>query len=188
MPEGTSSTKNPKDPIAADYAEGKRFLDNGNLSQAAMSLHNALLGYEEKGDKGGIANASNQLGHICLAKEDFVGAENHYKRAWDLCKEFDDPMSLFALNKKFIEVYRGLKDYDKAVNICFDVLDVYHGNNDPRGTVVLLELLADIYIEADKKKKAADTLRTVASIHRNFKHKSTAESFIKKAEELEKSE
>lgn len=173
-----------KDPVQADYEQGKRFFENGNLSEAAVSLHNALLGYEEKGDKTGMANASNQLGHICFAKRDFVGAENHYQRAWDLCNEFGDPMSLFSISKRFVEVYRGQKKYDKAINACFNILDTYQRNNNPRGTVELLENLADIYMEAGTVDKAADTYRTIASIHRNFKHKSIAESFEQKAKEL----
>lgn len=184
---GDSDDKNkkPADPVKADYEEGKRFLDNGNLSQAAISLHNALLGYEEKGDKTGIANAANQLGHVCLAKGDFTGAENHYKRAWDLCIEFDDPMSLMALSSKFVEVYRGQKDYGKAVEACFDILDTHQNNNNPRGSVELLETLAGIYIEAEEPAKAADAYRTIASIHRNFKHAATADEFEQKAKELE---
>jgi tetratricopeptide (TPR) repeat protein len=180
-----AADKKISDPVQADYEQGKRFLDTGNLSQAAVSLHNALLGYEEKGDKPGIANASNQLGHACLAKGDFVGAENHYQRAWDLCKEFNDPMSMKALSQRFIEVYRGMKEYDKAVDFCLDLLDAAQKNNDPRATVGVLENMAAIYIEADDTLKAADAYRTVASIHRNFKHKSIAESFEQKAKDLE---
>jgi tetratricopeptide (TPR) repeat protein len=155
------------------------------LAQAAVSLHNALLGYEEKGDKGGVANASNQLGHVCFAKEDFTSAEKHYLRAQELCRELGDQLSLFSLLKRFVEVYRGLKDYEKAVKLSFDILDTYYANNDPRGTVSALENLADIYLDAGQPDKAADSLRTIASIHRNFGHKSIADSFERKASELE---
>ena len=174
-----------KDPVKADYEEGKRYLDNGNLAQAAVALHNALLGYEERGDKTGLANASNQLGHVCMAKEDYVGAENHYLRARQLCEEFGDPMSLFALAKRFVDVYRGQKKYDEAIGACLDLLDTYRNNNDPRGTVELMEKMADIYIEASMIGKAADTYRTIAKIHRNFKHATIADSFDQKASELE---
>lgn len=174
-----------KDPVKVDYDQGKRFLENGNLTQAAVALHNALLGYEERGDTTGMANASNQLGNVCLAKADYVGAENHYQRCWDLLSEVGDPMSLQALSKRFVEVYRGQKDYERAVKACFDLLDAYHRNNDPRGTVELLEKLAAIYCEAGQVDKAADTYRTIAKIHRNYKHKSIAESFEEKARELE---
>jgi len=181
---GSNGAKRESDPVKADYEEGKRFLDNGNLAQAAVSLHNALLGYEERGDKTGLANASNQLGHVCMAKEDYVGAENHYRRAMQLCEEFGDAMSLFTLSRRFVAIYRGQKKYNEAINTCLDLLDTYQKNNDPRGTVELLENMADIYIEAGSVDKAADTYRTVAKIHRNYKHASIADSFEQKAREL----
>lgn len=184
-PMAGSDDGNSKDPVKADYEQGKRFFNNGNLTEAAVSLHNALLGYEEKGDKTGVANASNQLGHVCLAKGDFVGAESHYRRTWELCTELGDPMSLLSLSKRFVEVYRGQKKYDQALATCFELLDTYQRNNDPRGTVELLENLAGIYLEAGDTAKAADTYRTIASIHRNYKHNTIADSFMRKARELE---
>lgn len=180
-----SAAEKEQDPVKADYEEGKRFFDNGNLAQAAVSLHNALLGYEERGDKTGMANASNQLGHVCMAKEDYVGAENHYTRTQQLCEEFGDPMSLFALSKRFVDVYRGQGKFKKAINVCLDLLDVYHSNNDPQGTVNLMEKMADIYKDAGEVSNAADTYRTIAKIHRNYKHATIAESFEQKANELE---
>ena len=62
------------DLVRASYEEGKRFLESRNYAQAAVSLHNALLGYEERGDEAGVANASNQLGHVCLARQEFAAA------------------------------------------------------------------------------------------------------------------
>lgn len=176
----------PKDPVQAEYEAGKRFLENGELAQAAVALHNALLGFEEKNDETGIANASNQLGHACLAREEFDKAASHYQRAYEICEKLEDPISLQAISKKMVAVHQGLKEYDKAIELCLDLLDVYYSNNDPRGAVVLLEDMAAIYVEAGKPAKAADAYRTVASIHRNFKHKSIAEEFEDKAAALDK--
>lgn len=173
------------DPVLADYEEGKRLLEVGEYGQAAVSLHNALLGYEEKKDEAGIANASNQLGHVCLARHDFESAGKHYQRAWDICEKLHDSMSLIALEKKFVLVYRSMKQYRRAIDICLDLLDKYHANNDPSGTVAVLADMADLYMESGDKGKAADAYRTVASIHRNFKHNTTAESFLRKAKALE---
>ena len=173
------------DPVRADYEEGKRLLEIGEYAQAAAALHNALLGYEEKQDQAGMANASNQLGHICLAKNDFEQAGKHYQRSWDICEIMQDSMSLTSLSKKFVLVYRGMKQYRQAVDVCLDLLDRYHANNDPQGTVAVLTDMAEIYLESGEKDKAADAYRTVASIHHNFKHHTIAESFAKKAKELQ---
>ena len=56
------------DPVQQEYEEGKKYLENQQHGQAAVALHNALIGFEEKDDENGIANASNQLGHLCLAR------------------------------------------------------------------------------------------------------------------------
>jgi len=175
----------PSDPVQADYEEGKRFLGNGNYGQAAIAMHNALLGYQEKGDETGVANSSNQLGHICLAKKDFEQAFNHYQRAWQIIEKLEDSASLISLEKQFVLVHRGMKQYRQALDFCLNLLDRYHANNDPQGTVAVLEDMAEIYLESGQKDKAADAYRTVATIHKNFKHQATAETFFKKAREIE---
>ena len=173
------------DPVQSDYEEGKRWLENSEYAQAAVSLHNALLGYEEKNDEIGVANASNQLGHLCLAKKDFEAALKHYQRVWTICEKLQDSMSLMSLLKNFVPAYRGMKQYRQAIDTCLDLLDRYHDNNDPQGTVTVLAEMAEIYQESGQRDKAADAYRTIASIHRNFKHLTTAESFAQKAKELE---
>ncbi len=173
------------DPVRADYEEGKRLMESGEHAQAAVALHNALLGYEEKSDEAGMANASNQLGHICLTRNDLEQARKHYQRAWDICEKMQDSMSLVSLSKQFVLVYRGMKQYRQAIDVCLDLLDRYHANNDPQGTVTVLVDMAEIYLESGQKDQAVDAYRTVASIHNNFKHHNIAESFTKKAKELE---
>ena len=175
------------DPLQIEYQEGKRQLAAGDFGAAAISLHNALVGFEEKGDDTGIANASNQLGQLCMQREDYHGAEEHFRRAYDLCQKLGDPLSLNMLQRRFIEVHRGSGEYGRAIEVCLDLLDLYHGNNDPKGTVEVLEIMADTYRESGKTEKAVDALRTIASIHRNFKHHSTADEFLARARELESS-
>lgn len=180
-----SKTKKPADPVQAEYEEGKKFLENSNYGQAAVALHNSLVGFEAKNNETGIANASNQLGHLCLAKEEYENALNHYQRAYDICDKLYDRMSILSVLHNMVEAHKGLKDYPKAVTICFDIMDHYHDNRDPQGTVKILEILAEIYIEAGEKTKAADAYRTISSIHKNYKHETMAGSYLEKAEQLE---
>lgn len=177
--------KRSSDPIQAEYEDGKEFLQNKDLSQAALAFHNALCGFEEKNNQDGIANASTQLGHVCLEKAEYEKALEHYQRAWEICDRLEDPMSLLSLSKQLIAVHRGLKDYDKALQICLDMLETYNLNNNPQGTVETMESMADIYLDQGEKKKAADAYRTIASIHSNYNHKNFAKDFLNKASELE---
>jgi tetratricopeptide (TPR) repeat protein len=172
------------DSIGKEYEEGKKALEKGEFGPAAVALHNALVGYTEKQDSSGIANASNQLGHLCLSREDYAGALNHYRRALTICEEAHDQMSILALFGKMVEVYKGLGDYPAAIDLCLNMLDIYNEHNDPRGTVKILEEMAIIYQKAGEPAKAADAYRTISSIHRNFRHDTTAARYLEKAENL----
>ena len=184
MSESKSGQSN--DPVKVAYEEGKKCLENASYGEAAVSLHNALVGYEEKKDENGVANAYNQLGHLCLAKNQYEKALTHYQRAFEICDKNNDRMSMLAVIGKVVEVYRGSGNFDGAIEKCLEMLDHYQDNRDPRGTVATLETMAEIYIAAGDNVKAADTYRTVASVHKNFKHAKIAESFVKKAEALQK--
>lgn len=176
--------KKPSDPLQAEYEEGKRYLENQEYGQAAVALHNALVGFKEKNDEAGIANASNQLGHVCFGREEYESALQHYQQALTICEKSNDRMSILAVMKKIVGVYSKLQQYDKAIESCLIVLDHYQDNRDPQGTVTILEEMAEIYLEAGKKDKAADSYRTIASIHKNFRHENIAAGFMKKAEML----
>lgn len=174
------------DSVLADYQKGKEFLQKEEYSQAVAAFHNALVGYEQRDDQRGIANASNQMGNACLAKKEYDQALRHFNRAWEVCEKLHDPMSMLALSNQLILVYRGQGQFKMAIGICLDLLDKYYDNNDPQGTVALLEQMAEIYMEAGEQSKAADAYRTIASIHANFKHKNIAEGYLQKAKDLEK--
>ncbi len=177
--------KKSSDPAQAQYDEGKEFLEKKEVAQAGLAFHNALLAFEEKDNQNGIANASNQLGHVCLQRLEYDKALKYYQRAWDICEKQDDPMSLIALSNQLVSVRQGLKQYPEAVKLCLDLLESYDLNNNPQGAVDTLERMVAIYLEAGDKAKAADGYRTIASIHAKFKHKNIAESFMEKAQALE---
>ena len=183
---GNAEDKEPSDPLQALLEEGKRFLENNETGQAAVTLHNALLGFEEKNDEVGIANACNQLGLVCLARTENEKALTYFDRVYEICDKSNDRMSLLAVSKQCVVACRGLGQYDNAIKTCLEMLDWYQDNRDPQGAVATLELMADIYEEAGSYDMAADACRTAASIHQNFKHETIAGKLIEKAEKLEK--
>lgn len=177
--------KKSSDPAQAQYEEGKELLEKKELAQAALALHNALLAFEETGNQNGVANASNQLGHVCLQRLEYAKALQHYLRAWEICEKQDDSMSLMALSNQLITVYQGLKQYPEAVKVCLDLLDTYNRNNNPKGAVETLEKMVGVYLDAGETAKAVDGYRTIASIHSRYKHKNIAEQYLEKAQTLE---
>ncbi len=173
-----------KSAVQKEYEEGKRCLESGNLGQAALSLHNALVGFEKRKDDNGIANASNQLGHLCAKKGDYEKALQHYERAYAICDAANDRMSVLAVLVHRAEVYVKIKQFNKAIEDSLSMLDLYQDNRDPEGSVRVLERMAEIYLEAEEKQKAADTYKTIAGIHKSYRHDAIAASFMEKAETL----
>ena len=173
------------DPAKADYKAGREFLANGDLGQAAYAMHNALKGFEEQENEQGVANASDRLGDICVAREEYGLALEHFQRAHDICAKESDIFSLVALNKKIAGVYKRLGELDKSMDILFDIFDHYSQLRDPKGTVEILEVIAEVYTEQGRFGKAADALRTIAGIHANFKHTRHAREFEERARQLE---
>ena len=171
-------------PAKRDYLEGRTQLKKGDYAMAAMSFHNALKGFEEQGDEQGVANASDRLGDVCLERQDYAAALEHYRRAYAICEKEEDSFSILALNKKIAAIYRKQGELDKALEIAFDMIEHYHLTKNPKGMVEVLVVTAELYREKGEKLKAADTYRTVASIHKNFKHQRRAEEFAALADEL----
>ncbi len=183
QPEITGEAEEKKQ-AQADFDQGKMFLDTGDLTLAAAAFHNALVGYEQLNDLNGVANAAARLGDICLARGEYAAALSHFERAEAICKKEQDLSSSLFLKQKFIKVRVGLEQYREAVALCMDLLEIYRGHNNPEGAVKTLDTLKDIYLRMDEPDRAADALRTVASIHASFGHKRTAESVRAQAEAL----
>lgn len=175
-------------PARKDYLEGRKLHSQGEYTQAAMAFHNALRGFEEQGDEQGIANASDRLGDACLAREEYAMAIANYQRAFAICEKEDDSFSQLALNKKMAAAYRKLGDRGKALELLYDMLEHYRLTQNPKGAVEVLIVIAETYLEQGDKAGAADTYRSVASIHARFKHGRLAEEFNQRAVALEQGE
>ncbi len=174
------------DQAKQDYMSGRKNFSEGDYTQAVINFHNALKGFEEKGDIQGVANASDRLGDTCMAREQYEMAVDHFQRAAEICEQEDDSFSQIALNKKLAVAFEKIGEPDKAFELYFDMLEHYQLTNNPKGVVGVLESVAALYEEVGEKEKAADTYRTISSIHANFKHNRIAADFAERADKLEK--
>lgn len=175
-----------QDPVQKDYQEGLQLLQDKNYSQAAMYLHNALVGYERQEKEEGVANANDKLGDVCLAQQQYEKAMTYFEKAYAICKKHDDLMSLLALRKKLIFCYRGLQQHDQALQLYLELLDVYDSLNNPASTVEAMIGMAETYKEKGDLQNAADAYNTAADIHNHFKHERQAEKLRALARELKK--
>ena len=173
------------DPAKKDYMEGRKFFQDGDYAQAALAFHNALRGFEEKGDQIGVANSADRLGDACLARCEYAMALANYQLAHSICEKEDDSFSLLALNKKMAAAYRKLGDNDKALELLYDILEHYRLTANPKGAVEVLALIAETYNEQGNTIGAADAYRSISRIHKGFKHSRLAEEFAKRAAELD---
>lgn len=178
--------KEEKSQAQLDYEAGQEFLKNLEPAQAANAFHNALIAFELEGNENGVANAADKLGDICATRGDVATALSHYDRAYAICQKHSDRFSLFAIEKKKAKLMYDAKDYDQAIRLYSEVLDEYGALRNPQGSVDTLETLAEIYLATGDTSRAADAYRTVAAIHKSFKHSRHAERFLEKAAQVEK--
>lgn len=169
-----------------DYREARRLMDKGEYVQAAMAFHNALLGFEQQGDRIGVANAADRLGDTCLAREEYAMAMANFERAYAICVEEEDSFSQLSLNKKMVLCCRRLGQQARALRILDDMLEHYQLTRNPKGAVETLEVMAEVYVEQGEGKKAADSYRAAAAIHAHFKHGRRVTELERRAAELER--
>jgi len=167
-----------------EYYEAVELQEKGEITLAAAGFHNALRDFEEAGDKNGIANACSRLADVCMEKEDFGRAIEMLERAEEICQAENDEFSLLSISNRKALALRGNKEPEKAIHIYLDLIDTYHGFNNPDATVRTLKLLSEAYVENGERGKAADALRTAASIHRNFGHKRHAAALEEQADKI----
>lgn len=181
----TKSEEKQKSQAQQDYEKGQEYLKKLELSQAVAAFHNALLGFEENADENGVANAADKLGDTCLEKKEFAKALAYFDRAYAICQRHADRFSLFSLERKKARVYEESGDHAQAIAAYIEIVDEYNALRDPRGAVESLETLAELYLKLAEKSKAADCYRTIASIHKNYKHENFHARYMEKAEALE---
>lgn len=172
------------DPARMDYVKGRAQHTAGNFSEAALSFHNALKGFEEQGNEQGIANALDRIGDTCMSKEEYQIALDNYKRALVICEKEEDSFSTLALHKKMAACYRKLGRLDEALELLYDMIEHYQLTKNPKGVVDILMVTAEVYVQQGRINKAVDSYRTISSIHANFKHQRLAKEFAGRAEDL----
>ncbi len=167
-----------------DYEQGIKFNETNDISQAAAAFHNALLGFEQENDENGVANASMRLADICIEKDEFEKALKYCDKAHEICSKKSDRFSILTITAKQAVIYGKWDKFDQAIPIYIELIDEYNATRNPQATVDSLEALADLYIKTNNKDKAADCYKTIASIHKSFKHDNFYDRFQKKAADL----
>lgn len=173
------------DPVRLDYLEARGLLERGEYAQAAMGFHNALRGYEERGDRIGVANCADRLGDACLGRGEHAMALANYERAYAICVQEEDSFSQLSLNKKIVQCLRQLGQHERALTVLDDMLEHYQLTRNPKGAVETLEIMAEVYLAQGDRANAAEAYRAAAKVHASFKHAHMAEELRRKADLVE---
>ena len=105
--------KRKKSQAQLDYEEGRGYVERGEAALAAVALHNALRGFEQENNREGMANASNQLGHACLLRNEYDKAVIYYRKTWEICEQLGDHVSLLSVAKQLIEAHKGQGEHTR---------------------------------------------------------------------------
>ncbi|MDF1615161.1 tetratricopeptide repeat protein [Desulfurivibrio dismutans] len=174
----------PKSQAQQDYDEGLEKMKNKALPQAAAAFHNSLRGFEEEGDETGVARAVTKLAEVCLLREEYPKALEHLQRALAICRAANDHLSVTYLEKQLFYTNLSLGNHERALELGLELLAAYQDYNNPAGAVEILEKLAEVYLAVGDRAKAAESLRTAAGIHKNFKHQRAAQQLLDQAEAI----
>jgi len=182
--ETKADQKDEKTPAQKDYEQGLAFINDKDITQAAASFHNALLGYKQENNENGVANAAMRLADICITKKNFDKALAHCDTAYAICDKHSDRFSVLTIEAKRAMIFHEWGKYEEAIPLYVDLIDEYNAIRNPQATVKTLEKLAEIYLKINNREKAADCYNTIASIHKAFKHDNFHHKYAQKAEEL----
>lgn len=166
-----------------DYEQGMSFINDKETAQAAASFHNAIVGFEQDKDDNGVANACMRLADICLG-DDLDKALQFCMRAKKICSASEDTFSLICIKETEAKAYSQWQKYAEAIKLYIELVEDYNITRNPQGAVNSLETMAELYLKDDNKDKAADCYKTIASIHKSFKHVTYYQRYLKKSEDL----
>ena len=110
--------------------------------------------------------------------------EKNRSLSFEVLLEEEDSFSTLALHKKMAACYRKLGRLDEALELLYDMIEHYQLTKNPKGVVDILMVTAEVYVQQGRINEAADSYRTISSIHANFKHQRLAKEFAGRAEGL----
>ncbi|HKR06941.1 MAG TPA: tetratricopeptide repeat protein [Bacteroidia bacterium] len=124
-----------------------RVLKNAPLAKAKGISEERLKIAETRGNKKGMAAASNTLGLIWLKKGDFTKALDYFLKSLNIRKELNDKkgMALTAAETGF--VYQQMKDIEKALQYYYNSYEISKEQRLPKMTADIAGLIGAAYMQ-----------------------------------------
>ncbi len=129
-----------------NFLLGVCYSDMGMNDKSAISLMNALKGFEKEHDSSGISNTLISLGLIFSNDYNYVDAYNYTLRAFEICEKQDDKLGMSACMNNIGEIYYSREDYVTALGYFKNSLEIDKEIDDLYGIAIGLNNIGDTYL------------------------------------------
>ncbi len=102
----------------------------------------------------GVANASNNIGNIQEQHGQYEAALVSYRKARSIALRMGEKRSAVRTLANIAQVYQGLKDYDKAIEICDSALHEIEDPNDSKTYGLVYSFMGNIYRDKEDYRQA----------------------------------
>ncbi|MCD6012275.1 MAG: hypothetical protein K0Q79_2137 [Flavipsychrobacter sp.] len=155
--------------IGKNYKEGKH-----DYSKGIEYYAKSLKGFEDLGDKAGIASLLNAMGTVYMIKGDYSQSLECYQRGLKLYKELDNIRGVAAATCNIGNVYYSYGDYPKALEYYFKALKIDEANGYKQYTAFDVNNIANIYGKQGNYSKALEYYERGLKINEEIESKGGA--------------
>ncbi|NPD45401.1 MULTISPECIES: tetratricopeptide repeat protein [unclassified Lentimicrobium] len=149
-PFGFTYARTAKD-SASYYADmGVVFTICGNLREAEVNYHKAMLLYKQMDDKINVAVLMTNMGVTYARNGQYYQASSNYLKALQISEEMKDEESIATTYQNMGEVMALQKQYDKAVGYYNSALNIYQKHKNQADMAAVYLNLGQIYIEQEE--------------------------------------
>ena len=165
--------------ILAKIALSSTFVDIGDYDMAMDISLSALNQAEKLGDKSGIGNSLNIIGHVHYFRGDYNKGLEYFGKSLDIKEELGDKSGIGNILNNVGLVYWNLGDYEKSLEYNNRSLKTHKELDNKRGIASGFHNIGLIHLDKSEIDKALDYYKKSLSIKQEISDKSgIASSFL----------
>lgn len=150
-----------------------------DFNKAMSAYTNALIIFNEIGDKHNIASTHNNIGAVYEIQGNYDQALRYYFEALRINEETKDKLNLAASYNNIGIVYEKQMSYDKALEYHFKAVEIREKNKDKNGLAVSYNNIGVIYEQQNNSELALEYLLKALTIKEKIGNKrSIAISYV----------
>ncbi len=165
--EGLRLAEEHQDTLGTAYIilkKGWLYHDNGQRTRAVRMYQESLRLFEKLDEKAGIASVYNELGSIYREDENFAKSLEYYQMSRDV----DSSHSGYAVESNLADLYLQTEQYEKGIELAFQVVERSKGRKDKLGISSDLSVLGALYLGLEDRVNAAKYLHESLTLAREI--------------------